>query len=77
MPTTANLTVDASLKARLADLARQAGQDVDEFVEACCVESPPPMSDLTAACPRSPDVPGAPTLRVEDVRRLLEARTRK
>lgn len=31
---TASITVDAVLKARLAALARQARQDVDEFVEA-------------------------------------------
>ncbi len=33
MPT-ATITVDAALKARLADLAGQTGQQVDEFVEA-------------------------------------------
>ena len=30
----ATITVDAALKERLADLAGQAGQRVDEFVEA-------------------------------------------
>ena len=33
MPSTTTITVDAELKARLGELARQAGQDVDGFVE--------------------------------------------
>jgi predicted transcriptional regulator len=33
MPTT-TITLDANLKARLANLASQSGQQVDEFVEA-------------------------------------------
>jgi hypothetical protein len=33
MPTT-TITVDARIKARLADVARQAGQEVDKFAEA-------------------------------------------
>lgn len=32
MATSARITVDAVLKARIADLSSQAGQDVDEFV---------------------------------------------
>lgn len=34
MATTTTITVDAALKGRLVELARQAGQEVDEFVEA-------------------------------------------
>jgi len=34
MATTITITVDATLKARIAELASQTGQEVDEFVEA-------------------------------------------
>ncbi len=33
MPTT-TITVDAEIKARLADLAHEAGKEVDQFAEA-------------------------------------------
>ena len=69
MPTT-TITLDASLKARLADLASQAGQQVDEVVEALLRR----VADADVRFERGVPVfrprPGAPTLTVEDVDRL-------
>jgi hypothetical protein len=67
---TTTITLDASLKARLADLASQAGQQVDEFVEALLRR----VADADVRFERGVPVfrprPGAPTLTVEDVDRL-------
>jgi hypothetical protein len=71
MPTT-TITLDASLKARLADLASQAGQQVDEFVEALLRR----VADADVRFERGVPVfrprPGAPILTVEDVDRLAD-----
>lgn len=71
MPTT-TITLDASLKARLADLASQAGQHVDEFVEALLRR----VADADVRFERGVPVfrlrPGAPILTVEDVDRLAD-----
>lgn len=71
MPTT-TITLDASLKARLAALAGQAGQQVDEFVEALLRR----VADADVRFERGVPVfrprPGAPTLTVEDVDRLAD-----
>ena len=71
MPTT-TITLDATLKARLADLASQAGQQVDEFVEALLRR----VADADVRFERGVPVfrprPGAPILTVEDVDRLAD-----
>lgn len=69
MPTT-TITLDASLKARLADLASQAGLHVDEFVEALLRRVADADVRLERGVPVFRPRPGAPTLTVEDVDRL-------
>jgi hypothetical protein len=71
MPT-ATITVDAALKERLTELARQAGQPVDAFVEKLLrrlAETEVQFERGVAVFPRRP---GAPTLTVEEVDRLAE-----
>jgi hypothetical protein len=68
----ATITVDASLKARLADLASQTGQQVDEFVEALLRRIAEADVRFERGVPVFPRRPGAPTLTVEDVDRLSD-----
>lgn len=70
MASTTTITVDATLKARLAELARQAGQDVDEFVEALLRRVADANVRFERGVPVFPRRAGAPTLTVEDVDRL-------
>jgi hypothetical protein len=72
MPPTTTITVDASLKARLANLARQAGQDVDEFVETLLRRIADADVRFERGVPVFPRRPGAPILKVEDVDRLVD-----
>lgn len=69
MPMT-TITLDAALKARLADLASQAGQQVDEFVEALLRRVAEADVRFERGVPVFPPRPGAPTLTVDDVDRL-------
>ena len=70
MGTTATLTVDAALKARLTELARQAGQDVDQFAEAVLRRVADADIRIERGVPVFPRRPGAPVLTVGDVDRL-------
>jgi hypothetical protein len=72
MPPTTTITVDAALKARLADLARQAGQKVDAFVEALLRRVAEADVRFERGVPVFPRRPGAPILKVEDVDRLVD-----
>jgi hypothetical protein len=72
MPTTTTITVDAALKARLADIARQAGQEVDAFVEALLRRIAEADVRFERGVPVFPRRPGAPILKVEDVDRLMD-----
>jgi Ribbon-helix-helix protein, copG family len=71
MPT-ATITVDAELKERLAELARQAGQPVDAFVERLLRRLAETEAEFERGVPVFPRRPGARTLTVEDVNRLAE-----
>ena len=71
MATTTTITLDSTLKARLAELARQAGQEVDEFVEALLRRVADADVRFERGVPAFPRRPGAPTLTVEDVDRLV------
>ena len=71
MPTT-TITVDAEIKARLADLAHQAGQEVDQFAEALLRRVAEADVRFKRGVPVFPRRPGAPVLKVEDVDRLLD-----
>ena len=75
MPPTTTITVDAALKARLADLARQAGQEVDAFVEALLRRVAEADVRLEHGVPVFPRRQGAPILTVEDVDRLVNGST--
>ena len=68
----ATITVDAALKERLADLASQSGQRVDEFVEALLRRIANADIRFERGIPVFPRRPGAPTLSVEDVDRLAD-----
>ena len=68
----ATITVDAVLKERLADLASQSGQRVDEFVEALLRRIANAAVRFDRGVPVFPRRPGAPTLSVEDVDRLAD-----
>ena len=68
----ATITVDAALKARLADLASQSGQRLDEFVEALLRRIANADVRFDRGVPVFPRRPGAPTLSVEDVDRLAD-----
>jgi hypothetical protein len=70
MATTTTITVDSNLKARLAELARQAGQEVDEFVGALLRRVADSDVRFERGVPTFPRRPGAPTLSVDDVDRL-------
>jgi ribbon-helix-helix CopG family protein len=68
----ATITVDAALKERLAALASQTGQPVDEFVEALLRRIADADVRFERGVPVFPRRPGAPTLSIEDVDRLAE-----
>ena len=68
----ATITVDAALKERLADLASQSGQRVDEFVEALLRRIANADIRFDRGVPVFPRRPGAPTLSVEDVDHLAD-----
>ena len=69
MPT-ATIFVDEALKARLADLANQTGQEVDDFVEALLRRVAEADIRFDRGVPVFPPRPGVPVLTVEDVDRL-------
>lgn len=69
---TATITLDAALKERLAELARQAGQPVDAFVERLLRRLADTEVQFERGVPVFPRRPGAPTLTVEDVDRLAD-----
>ncbi len=71
MPT-ATITLDAALKARLANLARQTGQQVDEFVEALLKRIAEADVRFERGVPVFPARPAAGTLSVEDVDRIAD-----
>ena len=71
MPTT-TITLDAALKARLADLASQTGQSVDAFVEALLRRLAEADARFDRGVPVFPPRPGASVLTVEDVDRLAD-----
>ena len=66
----ATITLDAALKERLAELAGQTGQRVDEFVEALLRRIADADVRFECGVPVFPRRPGAPTVSVEDVDRL-------
>ena len=70
MATTTTITVDAGVKARLAELARQAGQDVDQFAAALLRRFVDADVRIERGVPAFPRRPGAPVLTVDDVDRL-------
>ena len=68
----ATITVDAALKERLAALAAESGQAVDEFVEALLRRFAQADIRFERGVPVLPPRAGAPTLTVEDVDRLAD-----
>ena len=66
----ATIAVDVSLKARLAELANQTGQGVDDFVEALLRRVAEADVQFDRGVPVFRRRPGAPALTVEDVDRL-------
>jgi antitoxin component of RelBE/YafQ-DinJ toxin-antitoxin module len=68
----ATITVDAALKERLAALADQAGQRVDEFVEALLRRIADADVRFERGVPVFPRRHGAPTLSTADVSRLAD-----
>jgi hypothetical protein len=64
--------VDAALKARLAELAGQSGQPVDEFVEALLRRIANADIRVDPGVPALPRRPGAPTLSVGEVDHLVD-----
>jgi hypothetical protein len=64
------ISVDAGLKERLADLAAQTGQGVDEFVEALLRRLAESDVRFERGVPVFPPRPGAPVLTIEEVDRL-------
>ena len=69
MPT-ATITVDATLKARLAALATATGQGVDAFVEALLRRVAEADIRFDRGVPVFGSRPGAPRLTVENVDRM-------
>lgn len=68
----ATITLDAALKERLANLAGQTGQRVDDFVAALLRRIAEADVRFERGVPVFPRRPGAPTLTVEDVDRLAD-----
>jgi hypothetical protein len=70
MASTTTITVNAELKARVAELARQAGQDVDAFVEGLLRRVADADLRFERGVPSFPRRPGAPTVTVDEIDRL-------
>jgi len=66
----ATITVDAGLKERLANLANEAGQPVDAFIETLLRRFAEVEVRFELGVPVFPPRPQAPTLTVDDVDRL-------
>jgi len=64
------INVDAELKERIAHLASQTGQGVDEFVEALLRRLAESDVRFERGVPVFPPRPGAPVLTIEEVNRL-------
>lgn len=69
----ATISLDAALKERLAALAKQAGQPVDDFVEALLRRIADADVRFDRGVPVFPRRPGAPVLSSEDVHRLADS----
>lgn len=69
MPT-ATITLDANLKDRLEEVATQAGQKVDDFVEALLRRIAEADVRFDRGVPVFRTRPGAPVLTVQNVDRL-------
>jgi len=69
MPT-ATITLNRVLKERLAELASQTGQGVDDFVEAILRRIADANIRFDRGVPVFPPRPGASLLTVEDVDRI-------
>jgi hypothetical protein len=67
-----SIAVDAAVKARLTDLARQAGLEVDEFVGALFRRIAEADVRFERGVPAFPRRAGAPVLKVGDVDRLAD-----
>jgi len=70
MPT-ATITLDAALMDRVAKMAAQTGQSADEFVTALLRRLVGYDVHFEHGVPVFPRRPGAPTVTVEDVNRIL------
>jgi len=66
----ATINLDEALKARLTDLANQAGQGIDEFVEAFLRRVADADIRFDRGVPMFPPRLGAPVLTLEEVDRL-------
>jgi hypothetical protein len=66
----ATITVDSNLMARLAEVADQTGQSVDDFVEALLRRIADADIHFERGVPVFPLRPGASVLTVEEVDRL-------
>jgi antitoxin component of RelBE/YafQ-DinJ toxin-antitoxin module len=71
----ATIRIDTALKARLAGLASQTGQSVDEFVEATLRRIADADICFDRGVPVFPRRVNAPMLSVEDVDRLVHGHT--
>jgi hypothetical protein len=70
MPT-ATITLDAALMDRVAKMAAQTGQSANQFVEALLRRLTESDIRFDQGVPMFPPRPGAPTITVEDVNRML------
>lgn len=70
MASTTTITVNAELKARVAELARRAGQDVDAFVEGLLRRVADADLRFERGAPSFHRRPGAPTMTVDEIDRL-------
>jgi hypothetical protein len=68
----ATISVNAALKARLAEMASETGQQVDEFVGSLLRRIADADLRFERGVPVLPRRPGAPTVTAEDVDRLLD-----
>lgn len=68
----ATISLDANLKAQLAHLASQTGQQVDEFVEGLLRRIAEADVHFDRGVPVFPRRPHAPTLSVEDIDHLSD-----